>query len=1048
MIIDQFEELFTLVRDEETRDAFLNSLVTGVLDPKSRLRVVITLRADFVDRPLYYVDFGEMIKQRLMLLLPLSPDEMSSAIRYPLIESGMDAEPELVATLVREMGDQPGLLPLLQYTLTELFEIRTGSTLTLDAYRNIGGVAGSLSQRADEIYQDLTESQRELTRELFLRLVTLGEGNEVTRKRTKLAELNQLNLTGQDRGDLEQIIDAFGTFRLLTFDHDPITRQQTVEVAHEALLREWPRLRHWLSNSREDVRRQRELADAASAWYKNGEEDSYLLRGSRLASVEAWKDQSSVRLTREETRFLEASLESRDKVEKEEAERRERELQTAQQLAEAERGRAEEQAVSNMRLRRRALGLVGALLVAMILAGVAFRFAQTSNQNADEAAQQRDIAQQSEADALEAYSQALAANARQVLETDDQELALLLALAATNVENPSEAAWQTLLDIAYAPGLAEQIEVGDGAESMAISHSNQFILVGNQNGTVDVIDLDTQQVITSLIGHQGPVFTIRLSADDQFALSGSADNTAIFWDLERGEVVQQLVGHSDDVTAVDFLNGTAQAITGEFSRSAPGTLITWDLATGEALSRFGDDVETGNEQGISSLKATSDGKMALVGLQQSAASLQRQLNVWDIENQTLLHSLQLKELEFEVILINDVDISPNDQLGAAAADNGSIYIIDLHSGEITKRFDSHIGAVNSIRFSEDGFSIISAGSDGRIEWRLVDSGDILQTHQTASNAVSEALFWGESKAISLDHVGYVQMWDLTNQWRQGEWGTGVLSNDENVNELTFSPNGELVALTVFENDGRAGHRLILIDYETESVVWEHEFDVGLDSMSVLQFTPDGERLLTSPGDDTIAVWEVKTGQELNRLIGHKSTIRSVDISDDGKRAISTGLDNMVILWDIESGQPVRIMLGHLIGHGTTSVRFLKGDEFAASTAFDSSIIIWDLETGTQIKRLTGINSSIGNHLDGFGIFEIRQMQHNGMLLSVGRDQSIIMWDVVSGEPVKEFLGHGDLVRFMDVIGDGRTFLSSSTNNRLILWEVDGVNPKREFTPIG
>ncbi len=189
LVIDQFEELFTLVEDETIRTHFLDSLRVAVTEPHSRLRVVITLRADFYDRPLLYPGFGDLLRQRMETILPLSPEELEQAIAGPAERVGASLEPGLVPLIITDVQEQPGTLPLMQYALTELFEQRQGRLLTIDAYQNSGGVLGALARRADELYEDLDDAGRAATRRLFLRLVTLGEGVEDTRRRVLRSEL-------------------------------------------------------------------------------------------------------------------------------------------------------------------------------------------------------------------------------------------------------------------------------------------------------------------------------------------------------------------------------------------------------------------------------------------------------------------------------------------------------------------------------------------------------------------------------------------------------------------------------------------------------------------------------------------------------------------------------------------------------------------------------------------------------------------------------------------------------------------------------------------
>jgi hypothetical protein len=189
LVIDQFEELFTLTEDAAVRAQFVASLRAAVLDPHSRLRVVATLRADFYDRPLLYPEFGELMRERTEVILPLASEELEQAIVGPAARVGVTLEANLAAAIVKDVDEQPGALPLLQYALTELFERRTGRLMRLNAYRESGGVLGALARRADTIYTGLDAPAQDAARQLFLRLITLGEGIEDTRRRIPRTEL-------------------------------------------------------------------------------------------------------------------------------------------------------------------------------------------------------------------------------------------------------------------------------------------------------------------------------------------------------------------------------------------------------------------------------------------------------------------------------------------------------------------------------------------------------------------------------------------------------------------------------------------------------------------------------------------------------------------------------------------------------------------------------------------------------------------------------------------------------------------------------------------
>jgi YVTN family beta-propeller protein len=317
LVIDQFEEIFSLVQDEDLRPRFLGLLAAASTDPWSRVRVVVTLRGDFYDRPLCYKGFGDLLAARTEAVTPLSLEELGRAVSRPAEAVGLAVDPQVVVEIVTEVADQPSALPLFQYALTELFEQQKDSTVSAETYREVGGVSGALARRAEDLYGGLNEVGREATRNLLLRLVAIGEdGSKDTRRRVQRVELASLDV---DREATEAVIDAFAAHRLLSFDRDPVTRAPTVEFAHEALLTEWARLREWVDQAREDLRTERRLAVAAREWVDAGRELSFVAVGSRLERFETWRQSSNLAITPEEHDFLDASLAERDRRADEEA---------------------------------------------------------------------------------------------------------------------------------------------------------------------------------------------------------------------------------------------------------------------------------------------------------------------------------------------------------------------------------------------------------------------------------------------------------------------------------------------------------------------------------------------------------------------------------------------------------------------------------------------------------------------------------------------------------------------------------------------------------
>jgi basic membrane lipoprotein Med (substrate-binding protein (PBP1-ABC) superfamily)/DNA-binding SARP family transcriptional activator len=317
VIVDQFEELFSLLR-EDNLQAFLHTLVGALDDPTARVRAVVTLRADFYGRPLLYPEFARLFTAGVVNVMPLTAAELEAALVQPAKRAGADVEPALIAELVADAVNQPGALPLFQYTLTELFDQRRSRALTVEGYHRLGGVTGAVSRRAETLYAGLEPAQQEAAQQMFLRLVTPGEGTPDARRRARVTELASLDL---DAVDVAAVLDRFGRHRLLTFDRDPEHGHPTVEVAHEALLSAWQRLRAWIDSHRADLRTYHAFQVLVREWDVAGRDADYLLSGSRLDQYETWSRHSALQLVPVERAFLRASIERRQADEAREAAR-------------------------------------------------------------------------------------------------------------------------------------------------------------------------------------------------------------------------------------------------------------------------------------------------------------------------------------------------------------------------------------------------------------------------------------------------------------------------------------------------------------------------------------------------------------------------------------------------------------------------------------------------------------------------------------------------------------------------------------------------------
>jgi DNA-binding SARP family transcriptional activator/ABC-type glycerol-3-phosphate transport system substrate-binding protein len=321
LVVDQFEELFTSITPDDVADRFARNLAEAAEDPHSQLTTVVTVRADFLDGPLTHPRLGGWIDRGMLTVLPLTPAELEEACVAPATAVGVGVEPELTAQLVADVASHPGALPLFQYALTEVFDARGDGPLTLAVHEQLGGLQGVLARRSEQVWSGLDAGVRDVARDVFLRMVNPGEGTDDTRRRVRRPELDALG----DAASVAAVLSTFGDARLLTFDRDIASGAATVEVAHEALLEAWPRLRSWIDEARGELRLHRQLARAADEWHDAGREPGFLLGGTRLDLMSRLADDGSVSLSERERELVQASIAERAAQRRQDQERRQHE---------------------------------------------------------------------------------------------------------------------------------------------------------------------------------------------------------------------------------------------------------------------------------------------------------------------------------------------------------------------------------------------------------------------------------------------------------------------------------------------------------------------------------------------------------------------------------------------------------------------------------------------------------------------------------------------------------------------------------------------------
>lgn len=1042
LVIDQFEEVFTMVEDEAARAHFLNSLLAVANDPRSRTRIVVTLRADFYDRPLLYPDFGGLMRRSTEVVLPLSDQELQQAITGPAERVGLRLEAGLAAAIVADIGAQPGTLPLLQYALSELYERRDGQTLTLDAYRSSGGVLGALSRRAEELYESLSAAEQGAARQLFLRLVTVGEGADDTRRRIRQAEV-LLDAAGDDPA--RKVIDVFGQYRLLTFDRDPVTRGPTVEVAHEALIRQWARLKGWIDDSREDLILQRRLSTAAEEWVNAGRDPGFLASGSRLEQFETWEAGTDLILNEQERAYLQASIAERARQDA---------LEVARQEKEA---RLEERSRRFLRalVAVMALALVGALglmSVAITQGNIAQENAATATFAQGEAVLQADnaatAAAVAEMNAEEARSLALVSSAQLALSNNNTDLAIALALAATDIDRPTLEAQRTLAEAAYAPGTRRLFQghtdwvvsaafSPDNRTALSASQDNTLILwdiatgealrrftghedwvwdaafspdgtlaaSASQDGTLMIWSVASGEALHRLEGHTGVVRSVAFSPDGQQLLSGSVDKTLILWDVATGEMIQQLGvdggGHSGAVYSVAFSKGGFTALSG----SEDGTIILWNVASGQPLLRFGGD--EGHTGGVYAVAYTPD-ELGFISAADDAT-----LILWSFETGAPVrrfvgHSARVRQVVF----------TPDGRHVLSCAEDNTVILWDVALGAVVRRFAGQFGPIYGLDVSADGRRFLTGGWDTNV--RLWDIASGAELHRFDGHTAP--VYWVDyspdgKQALSAGEDGFVILWDVAT----GGEIRRMEGHEGRVNTVAFSPDGK-TALS-----GGDDLTMILWDLETGAVIRRYGAagDGHTNAVWAVKFSPDGALALSGSKDNTVILWDVATGQPVQRFIGHRWWVSDVAFLPDGRRILSSSFDFTIKLWDRVTGEEVRTYEGH-----TDWVRSIDlnadGSQMISASA-DGTLALWNVETGERLRAYEG---------HGTQVQSVAFSPDGQYAISGSNDTTLILWDVTSGEILRRFSGHEGVIRNVAFSPDGQTVLSGSGDDSVRLWQVN------------
>lgn len=998
LLVDQFEEVFTLCHDEQERTAFIEKLIGSTQGLMNKTTVVIALRADFYSHCAQYPLLREAVSAEQEYIGQMTTEELHRAIGEPARQGDWEFEPGLVEVLLQDLSTrgahepEPGALPLLSHALLATWERRCGRTMTLEGYHASGGVRGAIAETAENVFADqLNQAQQEMARDVFLRLTELGEGTEDTRRR---ASLNELVRRSEEATQLRGVLNTLAEARLITLNED------NAEVAHEALIREWQRLHEWLAQDREGLLLHRHLTESAYGWEKRNHDAAELYRGARLAQAREWASANGEKMNAPERLFLAAAIELEEHDAFEREAQRQRELEAAQKLAETEHRSAKQ-------LRRGAFFLAGVLLFAFVAALTAGFLA---NRNSSLALQNASVAETAQAASTQAITnftrsdaQRLAAEANNLMPgNEDPNLIALLAIRSLHLQyTPAgDKALTNLTNLLAPPRVLKGPT--DDALDIAISPDGKYVVASSADRNVYLWDFATGEVIRVFRGHTAEATGVAFSPDGKFIAVGSYDRTVRLWEVANGQTLKVFNGQSDKIEFVTFSpDGRYILATGW------GEARVWEIATGKAVHIIS------AKPGYVFFRArySPDGKYFAMATQDKTARL------YDATS-----GQQVRTFEHPDWVVA-VAFSPDGKMLATISNDLKARLWDLATGQVLREFVGHQDTFNDVRFSPDGHFLLTGSLDHTARLWDIATGKTLRVFGGHTTVVQAALFSPDGKYVVMNNRDDVEIW--SQQTFPG--GMVFIGHYQPVRTASFSPDGRQVVTASNDHTARIWDA---VSGQTLMVLQGHIAEVT-DAV----FSPDGRMVLTGGRDRTARLWDASTGSEIRRFEGHTDELTKVIFSPDGKYIITTSDDGTARVWETQTGKLIVTYTNQSSGQ-VIRAAFSPDGKTVATTGEDRTARIWDPMTGKDLmvfKGHTDIVTSVVFSPDG------------NYLLTASWDGTARLWDVASGKEIRQFLGHTGTVFGAAYSPDGKYVLTSGADRTARLWDVQTGQELRRFS---
>jgi WD40 repeat protein len=970
LYIDQGEELYA--RSERGQAARFSSLIAEAVAHPG-LSIVASLRADFYGR--LQDDAPLFAASDRIDVPPLARDAVQLVIRKPAALLGARFEPpEMVSVIADATAAETGALPLLSYMMAEAWEMMRRDDAadgTLRFSPGLVDVSRPLTERAERFLVEHPGQETVLRRLFTLRLAHVPKDGEPVRRRATQAECEPeewalaQSLAGED-------------WRLLTAS-DP-SGVATIEVAHEALLRRWPRLTGWLDEAREFLIWKGQTEAARQEWEaaRGDQKDQALLMGLALANARRWVTDRRNDVPPAELSFIDASIAADDR-ERAEQEQKDRALAS-------ERERSQK--------RRRWLTWItslAALIVAILAVFVVRQNVSLKNQLFETVVEQARLRSNA---------------AAELLGRSESDFALAVAAAAFPVshrERWSEIDRRTVAsqNVAHAlvrSSLRLTLRGHEGpVTSGSFSPDGRWIVTASDDRTARLWEAASGAELRALRGHEGTVTSASFSPDGRWIVTASVDRTARLWEAASGAGLRVLRGHVRSVTSASFSPDGRWIVTA----SADGTAQLWEAASGAALS-----ILRGHERAVTSASFSPDGRWIVTASDDGTARL------WEAASGAELRVLRGHESE-----LTSASFSPDGRWIVTASAGDTARLWEAASGAELRVLRGHEGTVTSASFSPDGRWIVTASDDGTARLWEAASGAELRVLRGHESELTSASFSPDGRWI------VTASRDGTARLREAASGAELrVLRGHNIGVLSAS----------FSHDGRW---IVTASRDGTARLWEAASGAELRVLrrhwwpiASASFSPDGRLIVTASVDRTARLSEAASGAELRVLRGHEREVTGASFSPDGRWIVTGSLDRTARLWEAASGAELRVLRGHNIG--VLSASFSPDGQWIVTASRDGTARLWEAASGAELRVLRGHESELtGASFSPDGRW----------IVTASDDRTARLWEAASGAELRALRGHEGTVTSASFSPDGRWIVTASVDRTALVWKHESLS---------